>query len=197
MLVNSQTSAAKKSEENHLNSMFTNSTHGHGINITHVLMIVFATREEIKQIVWRTKDTPTLTEASRTIHLIAIIAANANLCWYCTSTQSLQAAACIPDASLIHCWGLDVKIAHVGEILSWCKVSTHVVVGDGVCASHSGVAAKGICGNRRGGHLRGCSDGGSGGLMVMVEIVFGGFCLLRTCNYPNLIFLNYTQGDLK
>ena len=28
-----------------------------------------------------------------------------------------------------------------------CKVSTHVVVGDGVCASHSSVTASGICRN--------------------------------------------------
>ena len=69
----------------------------------------------------------------------------------------------------------------------------------------------GIFGNGRGGHPRGCGDGGmagtvgavaaaggrSGGLSAMVEIVFGGFCLLRTCNFPNLNFLNYTRGVSK
>ena len=96
----------------------------------------------------------------------------------------------------------DVKIDHAGEKSSWRKVSTHVVVGDGVRAAHSGDAASGICGNGRGGHPRGCGDGGmagtvgavaaaggrSGGLTAMVEIIFGRFCLLRTCNFPNLNF---------
>ena len=83
----------------------------------------------------------------------------------------------------------DVKIAHDGEKSSWRKVSTHVVVGDGVCAAHSGVAATGIRGNGRGGHPRGCGDGGSavwgsaaaaaggesGGLVAMVEADFWRF----------------------
>ena len=43
-------------------------------------MIVFATHEETKHIVWGTKATPTLAQASRTIHLDAIIAVNANFC---------------------------------------------------------------------------------------------------------------------
>jgi hypothetical protein len=33
----------------------------------------------------------------------------------------------------------DVKIAHTGEKLSWHKVSTHFVVGDGVCAAFKGI----------------------------------------------------------
>jgi hypothetical protein len=41
-------------------------------------MIVFATHEETKHIVWGTKATPMLAQASRTIHLDAIIAVNAN-----------------------------------------------------------------------------------------------------------------------
>jgi hypothetical protein len=53
----------------------------------------------------------------------------------------------------------DVKIDHAGEKSSWRKVSTHIVVGDGVCAAHSGDAASGICRNGQGGHLRGCGDG--------------------------------------
>ena len=81
-------------------------------------------------------------------------------------------------------------------------VNAHAVVGNGVCAIHKGVAATGIFGN-------GCSvdprvvcidgmagtvgavaaaGGRSGGLSAMVEIVFGRFCLLRTCNFPNLNF---------
>jgi hypothetical protein len=104
----------------------------------------------------------------------------------------------------------DVKIDHAGEKSSWRKVSTHVVVGDGVCAAHSGVAATGIFGN-------GCSvdprvvciggmagtvgavaaaGGRSGGLSAMVEIVFGGFCLLRTCNFPNLNFFKLHTGGI-
>jgi hypothetical protein len=69
-------------------------------------MIVFATHEETKHIVWGTKATPTLARASQTIHHDAIIAVNANFLCYCTSTRAPQAAACIPDASVIHCWGL-------------------------------------------------------------------------------------------
>jgi hypothetical protein len=33
----------------------------------------------------------------------------------------------------------DVKIAHIGEKLSWHKVSTHFVVGHGVCAAFKGI----------------------------------------------------------
>ena len=54
-----------------------------------------------------------------------------------------------------------VVTVHIRGKLSWRKVSTHVVVGDGVCASHRGDTATGIRGNGRGGHPRGCGDGGS------------------------------------
>ncbi len=131
-------------------------------------MIVFATREEIRQIVWRTKATPTLAEASQTIHLNTIIAVNANLWWHCTSTQLPLPPSTYP---MLH-WYIvgvwvgweaeeDLKIAHDGEKLSWCKVNSHVVVGDGVCAAHSGDTATGIRGNGRGGHPRDCGDGES------------------------------------
>ena len=80
-----------------------------------------------------------------------------------------------------------------------------------MCAIHKGVAAKGIFGNGSSvdplvvciGGMAGtvgavaAAGGQSGGLSAMVEIVFGGFCLLCTCNFPNLIFFNYTRGYLK
>jgi hypothetical protein len=68
----------------------------------------------------------------------------------------------------------DVKIDHAGEKLSWRKVSTHVVVGDGVRAAHSGDAASGICGNGRGEHPRGCSNGGMAGTVGAAAVAGGG-----------------------
>jgi len=75
------------------------------------------------------------------------------------------------------------------EKSSWRKLGGNVAVCDGVCAAHSGVAATGIRGNGRGGHPRGCGDGGSavwgsaaaaaggrsGGLVAMVEADFWRF----------------------
>ena len=52
-------------------------------------------------------------------------------------------------------------IVNVGEKSSWRRVNSHMAVGDGVCAAHRGDTATGIRGNGRGGHPRGCGDGGS------------------------------------
>ncbi len=48
-----------------------------------------------------------------------------------------------------------VVTVHVGEKSSWHKVSTHVVVGNGVCAAHSGDANTGAIGNGSRQHPRG------------------------------------------
>ena len=50
---------------------------------------------------------------------------------------------------------------HAGAKSPRRKVNSHVVVGGGVCAAHSGDTATGIRGNGRGGHPRGCGDSGS------------------------------------
>ena len=71
-----------------------------------------------------------------------------------------------------------------------------------MCAIHKGVEATGIFGNgcpvdprvvcidRMAGTVGAVAAAGgrSGGLSAMVQIVFGRFCLLRTCNFPNLNF---------
>ncbi len=70
----------------------------------------------------------------------------------------------------------DVKIDHAGEKWSWRKVSTHVVVGDGLRAAHSGDAASGICGNGRGGYPQGCGNDRMARTVGVVAATEGGSC---------------------
>lgn len=142
----------------------------------------------------------------------AITAVDGNMRQHCTSSW----APTPPPASLMHHWRIgrigrafdswrakeSVGIVQAGEKSTWRYVNAHAVVGDGVCAIHKGVEATGIFGNgcpvdprvvcidRMAGTVGAVAAAGgrSGGLSAMVQIVFGRFCLLRTCNFPNLNF---------
>jgi hypothetical protein len=96
----------------------------------------------------------------------------------------------------------DVKIAHAGEKSSWHKVSTCVphthtavmqsrefaeMVEEGIRKAAAMAEVPCVkCGS--------CRSGSNGGLMAMVEIVFGGFCLFRTCNDQHLDFFKLHTG---